>query len=102
MRRLLLRLAAIIGVLVIGCLLLIDPRSFLIYAPRYGEAALKGKTPAEVVRDLGPPDLDPRQSDGWKDETTDGPLALAYHRGTMWCTIWFEHGHVVSVRRNPK
>ena len=101
MRRLLLRLAAIIGVLVIAGLLLIDPRSLLIYMPRYSKAALIGKTPAEVVRDLGPPEYDPR-TEGWKDEATDGPLALSYRHGTMYCTIDFEHGHVVSVRRTPK
>ena len=68
------------------------------YSPRYGEAALAGKTPDQVIAQLGPPGYDPRKH-GWSNERNDGPLFFTYKGGWAYCRIMFKDGKVVRVDR---
>jgi hypothetical protein len=76
--------------------------------PRFSAQNLNGLTPHQVVKRVGPPDVDPRadRQHAWTpaDEAAGEPLKFFYDRG--WAgqeyMIVFKHDHVVSVSRAVK
>lgn len=71
--------------------------------PAYSPSALIGRSPEEVVKQLGPPSFDPRSRTPIWDEDANGPLYLGYYgQFGATCTIVFKDGKVVEVRHTFK
>jgi hypothetical protein len=97
--------------LVVGAILLIVLSPFLAVGwnmaigllimanPKFTPQHLNGLSSAQVIKELGQPDYDPRQLGIQWSEDKYGPLILSYQKGNAYCNISFKNDLVVGVER---